>query len=135
MITLYHGTSSKRGSKICGNEIHSREGFRASNECVFFAEDVETAKFFAVEKAGDAAATAVNTGNGQMLPRNVCVIEFKLPPELATALLLADDGRTVLGEATGMAFPDIEGGTGFERCLVGVEKIAAFNQAFQEGAM
>lgn len=134
MTILYHGTSSKRGSKICGNNLHSREGFRVTGyDCVFFAEDIETAKFFAIEKAGDAVATALNNGNPAMLPKNICVIEFHLTPEIAAALGLADQHRKVLGEHTGMAFPDIHGGTGFERILEGINNINAFNQAFVGG--
>jgi hypothetical protein len=134
LLTLFHGTSSKRGSKICGNDVNPREGFRTSTyDCVFFAEDVETAKYFAIEKAGDAAATALNNGNPGMLPKNICVIEFKLSVELASELGLSDQRRRVLGEHTGMAFPDVHGGTGFERILEGIEKISAFNTAFAKG--
>lgn len=134
MITLFHGTSSKRGSKICGNDRYKREGFRVSDcNSFFFAEDIETAKFFAIEKAGDAAAMALNNGNPEMVPKNICVIEFLISPEIAGELGLAVQHRKVLGEHTGMAFPDIHGGTGFERVLEGIDKVSAFNQAFSEG--
>lgn len=134
LITLYHGTSSKRGSRICGNERSIRQGFKFSlNDCVYFAEDIPTAKFFASEKASDAAATQIESGNPDMLPKNICIIEFKIPKELSITLEVSDADRLPLGQHTGMAFPDIANGGGFERILIGEVNVKKFNEAFIDG--
>jgi RHS repeat-associated protein len=43
---LYHGTSSNRASKIVGNQYYQAQGFKGKT---FFAEDYNTAKYFAFE--------------------------------------------------------------------------------------
>lgn len=68
-----------------------------------------------------------------MVPKNICVIEFDIPAELAVALGIADGDRLPIGEHSGMAFPDIDNGSGFERILIGPERIEEFNRAFSEG--
>lgn len=96
-------------------------------DCIFFAEDINTARFFATEKLADATAFAVNARNLETPPKNMSVIEFKIPLQVAINLEISDGHRRLLGEYTGMVFPDIAYGTGFERILIGSERIIAFN--------
>jgi hypothetical protein len=132
LITLYHGTSSKRGSRICGNGVSAKQGFKGAH-CVYLAEDIPTARFFAVEKASDAVAKQIEMGNGDMAPSNICVIEFSIPSDLAAELQIEERSRSPLGVHSGMAFADISDGSGYERVLDGEERIAAFNAALIDG--
>jgi hypothetical protein len=134
MVRLYHGTSSKRASKIVGNVKYQQEGFKYDKyDCVFFAEELETAKFFGGEKALDAAATAHATGNEGFTPKRYTVIEFTMTDDVAEGLRISEGYRKPLGEYTGMSFPDIFGGTGHERILAGVELIVEFNRLLSGG--
>lgn len=129
MITLYHGTSSKRASKIVGNDKHVQQGFKVQDyDCIFLAEDLATARFFAAERVVEAEAYAMNMNNLETPPKNISVIEFQIPIEVATELGLSDADRKPLGVFTGMAFPDIAQGSGFERILESNQRIAKFNE-------
>lgn len=133
MIILYHGTSSKRASKIVGNNISQQQGFKITDrDSIFLAEDLHTARFFATEKVLDAISEAVNTGNPDS-PKYVTVIEFAIPTSVANELEIADCHRKLLGEFTDMTFPDIFDGTGFERILIGESNISAFNKSLACG--
>ena len=134
MLKLFHGTSSKRASKIVGNDSHTQEGFRTGDqECVFLAEDAPTARFFASQRTSDESALQHEMGNPDMAPKNLTVIEFTMSLEVANELGLSTDDRRLLGEFSGMPFPDLANSTGHERILVGNQKIAAFNAKLASG--
>ncbi len=134
MIKLFHGTTSKRASKIVGNDSHAQEGFRlGTQDVVFFAEDGPTAEFFAGQRTSDESALQHDAGNGHMAPKNLTVIEFTVPLELANALGLSHTERRLLGEFSGMPFPDLANSTGYERMLVSNEKISEFNAKLASG--
>jgi RHS repeat-associated protein len=119
-VTLYHGTSSSRSSKIVGNSLKPKRGFRGDT---FFAEDFVTAEWFANE-------SVVKYGYGQTLPKSFSVIEFRIPAKLAADLGLLK--RSIIGQATELRFVDIAGSSGFERILTS-KNLARFNNALRKG--
>jgi len=64
-VTLYHGTSSNRASKILGGKFSDLEGFR--NVTTYLAEDSRTAHHFALELMG-------NTKIGNQAPKSLTVL-------------------------------------------------------------
>jgi hypothetical protein len=110
-VQLYHGTSSARASRILTRGL--RPGY---DDAVFFAEEFETAAHFAREGAQGRTT----------------VMRFTIERNLADELGLMD--RALLGEARGLRWVDIQGGTGFERILMG-DNIRLFNEALENGAI
>ncbi len=76
VVTLFHGTSSNRASKIIGNELCNAGGFRSE---AFLAEDFATAEHFAVASLRDYLP-------GQTPPKSFTVLAFRVPRELADNL-------------------------------------------------
>jgi hypothetical protein len=134
MIRIYHGTTSKKASKIVGNEIHKREGFRAGPDGrVYFAEDVATARFFATGRAAEADVVAAQFENPNGKPKFITVVELEIEDELASEFGLGHEDRLPLGEATGQHFPDVAGGSGFERMISHEEDLQNLNAAMASG--
>lgn len=107
-LIVYHGTTSNRASKIV------KQGFRprGNHRDVFFAEDLETAKYFALDKAGDTGA------------RQITVIRMEIPRALAEELGLTQ--RHLMGARTGLIVPDVPGSR-MERILESF-RIPQFNE-------
>lgn len=73
-MLLYHGTSSNKAHKIVS------KGFRpGSDGAVFFAEDMETARLFAL---------SVKLAPNEDPPQNFTVIIFDIPDEIAHKLFI-----------------------------------------------
>ena len=113
-VILTHGTSSNRASKI------ARGGFRGET---FLAEDVATSRHFAYESIAKYKP-------GEMLPRSLTSIEFRIPRPLAKKLGLIE--RSTIGQTRGLKWVDIQGGSGFERVL-SADKLKAFNESLKAG--
>jgi len=122
-VTLYHGTSSNRASKIVGNQFYETQGFK--KQPVFFAEDYPTAEYFAYEKM--AARDVPN------IPKSATVIEFKLSESLANDVGLGANNRRIIGQDNYLPFPDIPGGSGYERITLNSSDLEKFNNALKSG--
>jgi RHS repeat-associated protein len=119
-ITLYHGTTSNRASKIVGSQYQKARGFRPTGGSVFFAEDMATARHYA-----DVARTSTGASSAT-------IMELKIPRSLAEETGLMN--RSVIGADLGLPFEDIPGGTGFERVLP-KDQLQIFNQALLGGTV
>jgi hypothetical protein len=115
-VTLFHGSSSNRASKIV------KRGFREN--ATFFAEDLSTAAHFAKYDAGALRQVG-------MAPKSFTVIEFKMRRSVYESLMM---NRGPIGEDLGLAFTDIAGGTGFERIL-SASGVRSFNELMKSGAI
>jgi hypothetical protein len=120
-VTLYHGTTSNRASKIVGNLFYETQGFKKTP--TFLAEDFNTAEYFGITKLADS--TSPNQA------KSVSVIEFKIPKQLATELGIGSENRRIIGALEDLFTPDIAGGTGYERVLNSVTNLQVFNQALK----
>jgi hypothetical protein len=115
VVRRYHGTSSNKASKIV------QGGFKPGPDgVVFFAEDAQTAEFFAV---------TTKTPPGSDVPRSFTVIEFTIPRNLAEDLGLLN--RTLIGSYRDA--PMIQPGVSPYEVILYEADIHAFNQALDDG--
>ncbi|WP_181790316.1 RHS repeat-associated core domain-containing protein [Myxococcus llanfairpwllgwyngyllgogerychwyrndrobwllllantysiliogogogochensis] len=124
-ITLFHGTTGNRAAKIMGSLLYKARGFRAGTKgAVFFAEERATAEFFANQ--------APRNHTNDILAKSRSLIEIKIPEELAKKFGIDELNREPIGAAMDLEFPDISGGSGFERIL-SKDLLDEFNQAIESG--
>jgi hypothetical protein len=122
LVTVFHGTTSNRASKITGSAFYDARGFRPGvDSAVYFAEDFATAHHFALEAAASTGA------------KRATVLKLTMPRSVAgqSGLLY----RRPLGQYRGAPQIDIPGGTGHERVLSGRGSIDLFNASMEQGVV
>ncbi len=126
-VTLWHGTTSNRASRILGSAdnaaaassfAYEAEGFRGVT--VYFAEDSDAARYFAYERLA-------LTRPGETPPSSLTVIKFSIPEELASRFGLLER-YPITGELGALRPVDI--GTGYESRLFSAF-VVDFNEALQ----